>query len=329
MSLLFSFINSPSVSAEIEGLQHNDQQTPLIPITAIEDEEASAFGLAAPYNLPMNSQAPSLDSVIPVPTVSNSPALGIDPQVAVAALSEITRSNGNGSLIDHELLVKILGNPNLMEKLVTDYGPTSGAASNVHNVPRPTRPLVSQPDHPPVALSNPSHMSSPSLMATSSGPLFYPPQPNGVGLGHNHPNAWVRPPPGGFPAAASTSSSGASQTKDMNYYKNLIQQHGGERQEVTQQFGNRYNQPLLGMTATQESLVNNPRPRDSKPKIMKPCIYFNSSRGCRHGANCAYQHDTSSTHHQRGSGGGGSSNSSSTPEVQNSKRMKMDREISS
>lgn len=54
--------------------------------------------------------------------------------------------------------------------------------------------------------------------------------------------------------------------KDMNYYKSLIQQHGGgggERRDVTK-----------------------------TRRISKPCMYFKSPRGCRNGANCSYQHDT-------------------------------------
>ncbi|KAL5778169.1 hypothetical protein ACOSP7_011095 [Xanthoceras sorbifolium] len=329
---------NPSVSVDVEGSHYNDQQTPLIPITPIEDEEAVAdaqSGLTAPLSAGMSSQPSLLAPGIPplpqgsVPSVSHPPVnespasgavLGVDPNVvaaASAALSEMSKSNGNGNLIDHDLLIKILSNPKLIEKLVTDHG----SASSTQNLPQPTFPVVPpSSDHPPsVPLSHPSPLrvnmmetSSPSMAATSNG-AFYP-QPNAVGVGH-HPNAWGKPP-GVVPASSSPSPSyGVSQAKDLNYYKNLIQQHGGERQETPQQFGGRYShQP--GMN--QESVNNNPKSRDSKPRIMKPCIYFNSSRGCRHGANCSYQHDPSAQ--QRGS---------NMPEVQNAKRMKMDREISS
>ncbi|KAM3199794.1 zinc finger CCCH domain-containing protein 6 isoform X1 [Capsicum annuum] len=120
-------------------------------------------------------------------------------------------------------------------------------------------------------------------------------------------------------ATVSTPSSSvlAPVTRDINYYKSLIQQHGGERQEtLPPQYNNnnRNNQQQLASIQEQQNSYNS---RDSKPKIMKPCIYFNSSRGCRHGANCAYLHDASPQ--QRGVG--------NLPEVQSSKRMKMDREI--
>lgn len=326
---------------DVEGSHYNDQQTPVIPITPIEDEEAVAdtpSGLTAPFNAGMSSQPPLSAPGIPlppqgsIPSVSHPPVnenpasgapLGVDPVVvaaATAALTEISKSNGHGSMIDHDLLIKILSNPRLIERLVTDHG----SASNAQNVPQPTFPAVPpSSDHPPsVPLSHPSPLrgnmmetSSPSMAASSSG-AFYP-QPSAVGMGH-HPNAWGKPPPGVVPASSSPSPSyGVSQAKDLNYYKNLIQQHGGERQDTPQQFGGRFNSQQPGMN--QEPVNNNPKSRDSKPKIMKPCIYFNTSRGCRHGANCAYQHDPSSQ--QRGG--------SNMPEVQNAKRMKMDREISS
>lgn len=325
---------------DIEQAQYNDQQTPLIPITPIEDEEAAAdtpSGLVAPFSIPMSSQPPALSPGIPshphgsIPSISSTlvnekPASGmvhgVHPDVvaaATAALTQMSKSNEHGNLIDHDLLIKILSNPKSIEKLVTDYG----GASNTQNIPKQTLPSGPFSDHPPppsavpVGLSDPSPVrintmetSSPSMVATSSA-AFYP-QANGAGVGHPQ-NSWIKPP-GVVPAASSSPSFGPSQAKDVNYYKSLIQQHGGDRQETTQQFSSRYShQP-----GTNQEFVNNPKSRESKPKIMKPCIYFNSSRGCRHGANCSYQHDTSSQ--QRGG---------NMQEVQNAKRMKMDRQISS
>lgn len=328
---------NPSVSMDIEQSQYSDQQTPLIPITPIEDEEAALdapSGLIAPFSISMSSQPPVLAPGVTPPSqvsissiantlVSDKPAsgmaLGVDPDVvaaASAALTQISKSNEHGNLIDHDLLIKLLSNPKSIEKLVTDYG----GASNAQNIPKPTLPSVTVSDHhpPPVAVSDPSSVrfnmmetSSPSLVATTSNGGFYA-QANGVGVGH-HPNSWIKPP--GVAPASSSPSFGPSQPKDLNYYKNLIQQHGGDRQETLQQFGNRFSHQQPG---TSQEFVNNPKSRDSKPKIMKPCIYFNSSRGCRHGSKCAYQHDTSSQ--QR---------SNNMPEGQNAKRMKLDRQISS
>lgn len=67
---------------------------------------------------------------------------------------------------------------------------------------------------------------------------------------------------------------------------------------------------------------NNQRPpRDSKQKIMKPCMYFNSARGCRNGANCLFQHDA--TAYQPRNPNNGNTNN---PEMQTAKRMRFDRD---
>lgn len=140
---------------------------------------------------------------------------------------------------------------------------------------------------PPVSATN-IPLSTPS----SSTATHYPPPRMG---GPVHvPVSGLPPPPPPPPVAAA--EVGGPAKKDISYYKSLIQQHGGEKGE--------------GVNS------NNLKMRDVKQKTMKPCIYYNSTRGCRHGANCIYQHDSSSQ--QR---------ASSLPEAQTAKRMKMDREI--
>ncbi|KAL5557916.1 hypothetical protein UlMin_034127 [Ulmus minor] len=300
-----------SVLPDAEDTLADDRQTPSIPITPIEDEDVAADTLSEPtipFNVSVSSQPLHLPPGVPSgvlnignPSSSEKPAaatsLGVEPDLVAAALSGLVNGNEHGNLIDHELLIKILSNPTMVEKLVTDYGPNTSAQSTP--VSRP--PPVALPD-PPHAQVNRTQPSTIPLSATSSGPLYSPP-PNGAGMGHI-PNSRL-PPISGPPSHA------AAPPKDMSYYKSLIQQHGGDRQETGPQYGNRYSHQ-------NPETANGHKARDSKPKIMKPCIYFNSSRGCRHGANCSYQHDAS--YQPRGS---------SMSEVQNPKRMKYDREISS
>ncbi|XP_050237907.1 zinc finger CCCH domain-containing protein 6 [Mercurialis annua] len=325
---------NPIFCPDVEDFRHGDHQVPLIPIHPIEDEDATdlASDVKGSHDVPISSQSQLLapPAQCSIPFISNTPINekpaagvlpGVEPDVvaaASAAFSAINKSNEQGSLIDHDLLIKILNNPKLIEKLVQDYG----TASNVQSTPKAAASFTHLPDpppppQPPVSLSEPSYMhmnnradmNAPSFTATSSGPFYG--QPNGVGPIYL-PKAPVPPPPPPPPVPAPPSV-GVPQMKDMNYYKNLIQQHGGERQEAPHQYSNRYSHHV---GTSQESV--NPKSRDSKHKIMKPCIYFNSSRGCRHGANCAFQHDASTQ--QR---------SSSISEVQTAKRMKLDREISS
>lgn len=252
-----------SVAMDVDDSYHDDRQTPVIPITPIEDEDAATDSMA-PMNLPISSQPLAAHhfgtSSVPNPISNERPVVE------------------QGNLIDRELLEKIFRDPKLLEKLITDCG----AASNLQTILKPV--MLSDP--------SPIHINRAETSPPLSGPFYS--QPNAMGPVPSRP----APPPRVVPTSSSTSG-GAPLAKDINYYKSLIQQHGGDRQHQNPQFG-----------GSQES-INNKRPRDSKPK--KPCFYFNSPKGCRLGTNCTFQHDAS-----RGS---------SMPEVQSTKRMKMDREI--
>lgn len=310
-------------------MDNDDQKILLIPIVPVEDEEAAlemSADTVAPINIPMSSQSLLLPPGIPSASSSNAPNIpnppanenvaagmvpGVEPDVvaaASAAFTAVMRSNEQGNLIDHDLLIKILSNPKIIERIVTDQVVSS---SNPQAVPNQRLPPIALSDQPPGHVSR-VETNIPLSAAIPSGPFYS--QSNGPG-----PVPAPRPPPS-MVGPSSSSPPVRPVTKDINYYKSLIQQHGGERQEPQDQsqshsqFANRPNHHVLGMNP--ETVVTHPKPRDSKPKIMKPCIYFHSSRGCRHGANCSYQHDASLQQRV-----------SSMPEVQNAKRMKMDREI--
>lgn len=151
-------------------------------------------------------------------------------------------------------------------------------------------------------------LSTPTLiekLVSTHGPptaAILPPVTTTPPSSSNYPPPRLGVPPVHVPVPVPVSVSGLPPPppppevkKDISYYKSLIQQHGGEKEGI--------------------SGTNNVK----KGKIMKPCIYFNSTRGCRHGANCVYQHDGSSSQPRV--------SSSSLPEAQSAKRMKMDREI--
>ncbi|KAJ8561332.1 hypothetical protein K7X08_027522 [Anisodus acutangulus] len=362
---------NPSIGPGEETL-HNDQHTPVIPITPVEEEEVAdpSYGTVQPTNAVV-STAQVMQSGVPLsnrsagnnfPVHGNSSSgvvPGVEPDVAAAAQAALTAlmaDNGQGNLIDHELLIKILSDPKIVGQLVTHQGvgtsshsmpATSTQSMSAVSMPNPrpqassitTQPFVhtGRTDPPPVQVSR-TELGMPSVAGASNGP--YHSAPSRIGpvpsLRPRGPEAVSAPLPSPVATVSTPSSSmPALVPRDINYYKSLIQQHGGERQETlppqysnnrsnqqlgsvqesqnNQQYSNNRNNQQLG--SVQES-QNSYNLRDSKPKIMKPCIYFNSSRGCRHGANCAYMHDASS---QQRVG--------SLPEVQSSKRMKMDREI--
>ncbi|CAI9753397.1 unnamed protein product [Fraxinus pennsylvanica] len=348
---LSSIPPNPSVSAGIEDSSQIDHNTVLIPITPIEDEDAA---LEAPLafmesnTAPMASQPQILTNetssswvsgstdphAYEIPETSGDPC--VQPDIVAAAHAALTAAmskNDQGNLIDHNLLIKILSDPKMIEQLVTNHG----TASSTQNVPAPSIPNVPPtgvqnipfsstqnmtststhnfPSSSSIKLPNPSsstinrrdppsaHVTRPELISSpaTSSRAFFP--PSRIGLIPNSrpsaPDIIFAPPPSARPPIA----------KDINYYKSLIQQHGAERQEGLPQFGNQQ----LG---TIQEHLNVAKSRDPKLKVMRPCIYFNSARGCRNGANCAYLHETSSQPRV-----------SSVSEVQNTKRMKMDGEI--
>ncbi|KAH6833249.1 hypothetical protein C2S53_016672 [Perilla frutescens var. hirtella] len=77
--------------------------------------------------------------------------------------------------------------------------------------------------------------------------------------------------------------------KDISYYKSLIQQHGGGKSREDPP-PLRLNQVVMGTNQEDES----------RSRVMKRCMFFNSSRGCKNGANCAYRHDTVSSRQRLG-----------------------------
>eukprot|EP00262_Sarcandra_glabra_P007999 TRINITY_DN21167_c0_g1_i1.p1 TRINITY_DN21167_c0_g1~~TRINITY_DN21167_c0_g1_i1.p1 ORF type:complete len:446 (+),score=58.00 TRINITY_DN21167_c0_g1_i1:120-1457(+) len=310
----------PSVSSEVQDYHHDDLHTPLIPITSIEDEEfMDPFDSMAPADKPLISQQPGLPKIFPplpsdsssdfkyatdtsqpnAPTIATPPSTesstseitpSVEPDVvaaASAAFTAIMRSSEEGSLIDRDLLIKILSNPKLVEKLVTEYGTPANPQTPLPN-PRspPTTISVAPPVHATMTESDTTGHSGPITNMAAIPTLNQLP-----------PISIAKAPP----------------VKDINYYKSLIKQHGAEKQEardeVVMRSGNRHH--FLG--ANVEPMQSSCQ-RDLKPKVQKPCLYFNSSKGCRRGTNCVFLHD-SSLHHPV------------MPDAQSTKRIKLDREI--
>ena len=293
---------------DVEDSNYMDGQAPLIPITPIEDEDAAAEALSDSLEPFDTSQSPELPPGIlknSNSATSTQFARGLTSDVAAAsvALTNIVKSNEHGKLIDHELLNNILSNPEVIEKLVRDYGATNNS-QYVQNVGSSCAVF----SNPPIPI-NQGETATPSSIPFSATSSYTPSSGGQVAPVSTqwHPR----------PAASSSITSSPVEVpaaKDVNYYKSLIQQHGGEKQETLPYSSKRQiHQPVTNYEPTY-----NQRAKVSKPKIMKPCIFFNSSRGCRNGANCAYQHDAS--FQPRGN---------TVPGIQSSKRMKMDHEISS
>ncbi|CAN8292343.1 unnamed protein product [Cochlearia groenlandica] len=287
---------NPSVSADVENSDCDDQQTIAIPILPVEDDDITTDTAS---DFPTQSDV----DVGTEPSITNentqaASTLPAGPEI-MAALSALSNSKEPGSsMIDPDLLIKILSNRKLVENLVANCGGADSASSNASNIYPSSSHEANGVVTATPACSNGQYYPQPTV--TNIPPLVYPP-----------------------PGPSDQPNYGAPPAKDASYYKNLIQQHGEERQEtppVQQNLGYRYNLPP-GRGPNPEMVINTQRPRDSKPKIMKHCMYFNSSRGCRNGANCSYQHEA--TAFQPRNVNNGNINNS---EMQNAKRMRFDRD---
>ncbi|KAH1252288.1 hypothetical protein AAZX31_04G025100 [Glycine max] len=298
---------NPSVSMDVEEFHCIDGQTTLIPITPVEDEDAAAETLS--YSLEPFHVSQSLQLASGVLKDSNSAtsmqlACGLASDVAVAAsvaLTNLVKSNEHGNFVDHELLNNILNNPEVIEKLVGDYGAINNS-QYVHNAGSSLAAF----SNPPIPIQG--QTTTPSSVVFSTTSSYTPP----IG-GQAEPVTTQWPPRPAVSSAIVSSPIEVPPARDVNYYKSLIQQHGGHKETLPYSSKRQIPQAATNY----ETTSYNHRGKVSKPKIMKPCIFFNSSRGCRNGANCAYQHDAS--FQPRGNTVSG---------IQSSKRMKMDHEIS-
>lgn len=288
---------NPASPMSTDELYYNDEHTPVIPITPIEDEDMPPDS----STVALSTTTMASHSANGIPPAGMVP--GVEPDVVSAAYSALNAAMSNttqGNLIDPNLLIKILSDPTLIEKLVANHGPST-SSQQISQPPTPMStlpPAISVAEPPLPVHPRPTHLPF-STPSSSSGTTHYPPPSRAGPVPVHIPTLVSNLPPLPLPQEVNPPAK-----KDINYYKSLIQQHGGEKPEVGNNNNNNNNN------------TNNMKTRDVKQKSMKPCIYFNSTRGCRHGANCVFQHDSSSQQRV-----------SSLPEAQSAKRMKMDREI--
>ncbi|XVE71744.1 hypothetical protein DITRI_Ditri10aG0176500 [Diplodiscus trichospermus] len=311
---------SPCVSRDVEIECYDDSLIPVVPLTPIEDEEGVEI---------------SSDFAAQAKTPSNS-------ETAAFLMPPVMKSKELGSLIDTDLLLKILSDPKMVDKLIHNHQYLSVAA-NVVSAPAPTsepetgitssvplpKPAKVSPSVPADRCSN--HLQKeyqPTLAMPAPGadmvsvsmpkgvessvPLSgtninmisghkaakgngysmqpahsQPAQPSSVQKAHPAITSTPMQPNAGLAVAAKVTNP----VKDANYIKNLIREHGREKQEAKvnnmAQNGSHFNHiPKM-------KVVQNLKPVALKTKFRKPCMYFNSPKGCRHGFDCPYLHDKS------------------------------------
>ncbi|GMI66059.1 hypothetical protein like AT1G19860 [Hibiscus trionum] len=345
---------NPSVSPDVEVEHYDDSRIPLVPLTPIEDDEGEdvSSGIAVPKTA-SNFETPAL---LMLPGLSNSgtpnmphrassaaeePIPGVSSDMMAAALTTVTKSKEQGGLVDTDLLVKILSDPEMVEKLIHNHGhPSIAADGNVVTAPS----FVSEPEIGLTSLpcSKPATISSPMPADRNTNHLVKEFQPvlsmpvsrasiasnpnvsmisghkaaNGTSAAYStlnqvHPALSMMPVQ---PATAITSTTAmqkmeASTVKDANYFKNLIREHGRQKEEAKAH--------NISQTGSHLNQIQNLKPGASKTKFRKPCMFYNSSKGCRQGSNCTYLHDNKSLQWQIGR----------TLETPSAKRMKLSGEI--
>ncbi|KAL6651865.1 hypothetical protein ACP70R_010790 [Stipagrostis hirtigluma subsp. patula] len=310
---------NPFVSPDVMDSHYDDSQTQLVPLIPVEEDDASdQLEEASVDNYHQSDRYGS--TIVSIPQVSDAPVttaqqqtsgsngaassgLTAEPDVlaaASAAYTAIMQSNQMGNMIDQDLLIKILSDPAQLERLMKEYGTIRQEQSTTNSVVAPMLP------GPPTQMTVSAPASFPDPVATFHGMnhTLPPPPPVTNRLPPAIPSVPMNPPASSIHATNNFSS---GPVRGINYYKTLIHQHGGERQEPPEQhngmqFG-MYHQsvPSQASTADVVSVATVPS-RDTKPRPMKPCAYYNSARGCRNGANCTFLHDVSAARKEQPKG---------------------------
>ncbi|KAJ1273318.1 hypothetical protein BS78_06G271100 [Paspalum vaginatum] len=320
---------NPFVTPDVKDSHYDDSQTLLVPLIPVEEDDASEQ-LEEPHVEPPNSyhHSDKYDSAITrIPQASDAPfttaqqqlngsinarSAGIsgEPDVvaaASAAYTAIMQSNQMGSMIDQDLLIKILSDPAQLDRLMKEYGTLKHEQSTNSSV---VVPMVSGPP-PQMTASVPASFPDHITTFHNINPTVPPPPPVMNRLPPAIPPVPLNPPASSNQAINFLGAPG----KGLNYYKTLIHQHGGERQEPVQQHGLQFamhHQTVPLQTSTIDVSSSTLPGRDTKHRPTKPCAYFNSARGCRNGANCTFLHDVSAARKEQPKG---------------SKRIKLDSRI--
>ncbi|PKA48775.1 Zinc finger CCCH domain-containing protein 6 [Apostasia shenzhenica] len=270
---------NPSVSPELQAslvIPADDSQTPIIPIISMDDDDdlpdqqdssvlspptpLNASRISAPPAVPEQLLADSADRPLPPsPTLPPHATAAAKPDVvaaASAAFTAIMRSNEEGSLIDRDLLIKLLSNPIMIEQMISEKA-----------APKPLTQPSPEPSPSPVVVMQ-------KLMSEDGAPKPVMQEP---------PSPVI---PAVYPVKALVQPSHAdAPVKDLSYYKSLIQKHGGDKQDgIRHEWGGKALETMVqGKVDWRGKTSRNP----------KHCVFFNSPKGCRNGVNCSYLHDSS------------------------------------
>lgn len=319
ISLLSFLYCSPPTSTEACAELYDDSLTPIIPIIPIEETksfdpqphlELPAFALESHRISEPESSAPvpPPGKVYPLaPAVLASAGPDVAAAAASAASTILLQSVEQGNMIDMNLLIKFLSDPNMVGKLIASSVGDSSMPKSNSTIPLAVPDVMATKVDPPQAAVIPS--SGSDLMKSSSKVMVPIPVPTpasyetpasetaaitlpGTNLATVKLVTAPIPTPVSSgeavrqPLAIPVSFNKAVEQpqrpmKGIDYYKNLIKQHGGEAQQNMGQIHRKYNHLENTIPDHQK-----PKPREKK----KRCMFYNSPKGCRNGSNCPFQH---------------------------------------
>ncbi|XP_022962755.1 zinc finger CCCH domain-containing protein 6-like isoform X1 [Cucurbita moschata] len=291
------------------------------------EPDSAAVGNLCTSSMPVTASNIQLEPAIHVCTIDTSagekpteklPDVGMDvAAVASTALTVLMKSMEQGSVINTNLLIKIFSDPKMIQNLA-NIPPVSAAVSGSTPLATAAPISLSKPVTKPVSfpksdlipkLPNGSLLKVPngfpskvatvlpqmSIIPTSDVnlapvPSHMPvPDPDKVKI--MIPNFKNYSKIGAIPAQANvapvSSVRNGQQCKDLNYCKNLVRQHGNQRNNKEQkpgQDGNNHHHRIL-------KRVHEMNAENFRPKIVKQCSYFDTPKGCRNGVNCQFKHD--------------------------------------
>ncbi|KAL6527448.1 hypothetical protein OROGR_016538 [Orobanche gracilis] len=104
----------------VENLTAFDKNTPVVPVTPIEDDIAA---LDTTFNLPTSNPSPM---ILPPQTPSCITSLLAHPN-ALAALTTVLSNKDQTNLVDGDLLIRILSDPKLLVELVKNHSVSSSS----------------------------------------------------------------------------------------------------------------------------------------------------------------------------------------------------------
>ncbi|KAG7026757.1 Zinc finger CCCH domain-containing protein 6 [Cucurbita argyrosperma subsp. argyrosperma] len=271
-----------TVSTEIKNERYNDSVTPLVPIIPIEEEECEV--MEADSAAVSNSATKSFRMM--------SSNIQLEPAVSKSSIETSAAASASGEMHTEKLPdVGVDVAAAASAALEAAYGSPPSAAIAA---PNPIRYRSSRIEaYPTARLEFLPHNIVASGVKPASVPVRGRTEPQTVKTtipnARNYSNTGAAPGQVNM-APVSLVRTEVQQLKDLNYYKNLVRQHGEQKKDAKEQKfelnGNNHNQQYPNM-------VHEMKAGNLKGKNKKNCIYFNTPKGCRNGNDCQFKHDMS------------------------------------